>query len=284
MFERLGVAKGDMRPAFLMISACHGDQAKRAKDSLGLNTPESTRHYQLSLKWLQKVYGKSVPLQDQGPTSASNLAEPTTLVENNPLPRKKEGQLALPPRPSFLPPPRVSLPASPQHPSANRIQTLERGVEILRERNARSEKAAAESEALKRRCEQELSREKYKRRKVQAELDEISDELRATRRMEKYAADSARREAELRRKAEMREKELVRRIEILEKEKKRASDGGKAVLFEDLANMFQKAAQAQGDGSGSSLKLSLEPGEDPGFGGSMLVSSSDRGAASPARF
>lgn len=126
---------------------------------------------------------------------------------------------------------------------------------MLRERNARSEKSAAESEALKRKHEQELSHEKWKRRKVQTELDEISAELRTTKRMERYASELAKREAELRRQTEMREKELVRRIGVSEKEKKRVSDGGKAVLYEDLATMFQKAAQAQGEGSGGSLKL-----------------------------
>ena len=154
---------------------------------------------------------------------------------------------------------------------------------MLRERNARSERTTAESEALKRKYEQELSHEKYKRRKIQEELDEVSAELRAARRMEKYASDLARREAELHQKAEMREKELITRIEALEKEKKRVSDGGKAVLFEDLANMFQKAAHAQGDGGGS-LRLSLEPsGEDSNFGGPTLASS-DRDPTSLARF
>lgn len=254
-----------MKPAFLMISACHGDQAKRTKDSSGLNTPESTRHYQLSLKWLQKVYGTSVPFQSPGFTSTSELAEPIPLIESSSSSRigsvhKRNEQSALPPRPSFIPLPRVSPPTSAQTPSANRIRTLEHQVGILRERNARSEKTVAESEAVKRKYEQELSHEKSKRQKLQAQLDEVSAELRTTRRMEKYASDSAKREAELCRKAEMRERELIKRIEGLEKEKKRASDGGKAVLFEDLANMFQKAAQAQGDGSGGSLKLSLEPG------------------------
>lgn len=143
----------------------------------------------------------------------------------------------------------------------------------------------AESEALKRRYELELSHEKSKRRRLQGELDEISAELRATRRMEKYASDMARREAELCRKAEMRERELLERIEVLEKEKKRASDGGKAGLFENLANMFQKAAQAQGDGSGDSVKLSLDSGgEGSSFGAPALVSSSDRDPTSLARF
>ncbi|KAF9650581.1 hypothetical protein BDM02DRAFT_1345644 [Thelephora ganbajun] len=283
--RKLGVAEEDMKPTFLMISACHGDQAKSAKDSSGLNTMESTRHYQLSLKWLQKVYGTSVPLQKQGPINTSDLAGPISLVENSPLSdvdssRNGDEQLAPPSRPTFLPAPRNSPPTSPQSPSANRIRVLEHQVDILRERDAHSEKTAAESEALKRKYEQELSHEKSKRRKVQTELDEISAELKTTRRMEKYASDLVKKEVELRRKAEMREKELTKRIEVLEEEKKRVSNGGKAVLFEDLANMFQKAAQAQGDGSGDSLKL----GGDSSFGGSTLVSSSDRDAASLARF
>lgn len=158
---------------------------------------------------------------------------------------------------------------------------MEHQVDILRERNARSERSVAESEALKRKHEQELSHEKWKRRRVQTELDDISAELKATRRMEKYASDFAKRETELRRRAEMREKDLMKRVEVLEKEKKRASGGGKAVLFEDLANMFQKAAQVQGVGSGSSLNLTLEPcGETSSL---SEPSPSDRGAAS-ARF
>ena len=277
-----------MKPAFLMISACHGDHANRTKDPSGLNTPESTRHYRLSLRWLQKVYGTSVSPQTRGSTSASDLVEPTSLAEKTPSPkvdssRSRDGRLALPPRPSFLPSPRDSLPTSPRNPSINRIRVLEREVEMLRERNARSERTTAESEALKRKYEQELSHEKYKRRKIQEELDEVSAELRAARRMEKCTSDLARREAELHQKAEMREKELITRIEALEKEKKRVSDGGKAVLFEDLANMFQKAAHAQGDGGGS-LRLSLEPsGEDSNFGGPTLASS-DRDPTSLARF
>ena len=272
-----------------MISACHGDQAKRTKDPSGLNTPESTRHYQLSLKWLRKVYGTSVSLQNPGFTSATALAEPVSAIKSGPPKidpsRKRDEQSALPPRPSFLPLPPISLPISPRNPSADRIRTLEHQVDVLRERNARSEKYVADSEALKRRYELELSHEKSKRRKLQGELDEISAELRATRRMEKYASDTARREAELCRKAEMREKELLKRIEALEKEKKRASDGGKAGLFEDLANMFQKAAQAQGDGSGGSVKLSLDSGgENSSFEAPVSVSSSDRDPASLTRF
>jgi len=279
-----------MKPASLMISACYGDQAKRAKDSSGLNTPESTRCYQLSLKWLRKVYGVSVSLQNQGSTSASDLAGPTPLVENSPSPkvgssRNGDGRLALPPRPSFLPFSRVSLPTSPQNPSVNRIRALEREVEILRERSARPEKAMTESEALKRKYEQELSHERSKRRRVQEELDEISAELRSARRMENYALDAAKKEAELRQKAEMREKELIRRVEVLGKGKQRASDGGKVAPLEDLASRFQRPTQAQGGGGGSSRNLGLEPGEvDSSFGGPTLVSSSDRGANSLARF
>jgi len=279
-----------MKPASLMISACYGDRAKRTKDSSGFNTPESTRYYQLSLKWLRKVYGTSVSLQNQGSTGAPDLAGPVSLVRKCPSPkvgssRNRDERLALPPRPSFLPLSRVSLPTSPQHPSVNRIRVLEREVEILRGRSARPEKAMAESEALKRKYEQELSHERSKRRKVQDELDEISAELRTARRMEKYASDSAKREAEFRNKAEIRERGLIRRIEVLEKGKQRASDSGKVVLFEDLASMFQKAAWAQGDGGGSSRNLGLEPGEvDSSFGGPTLVPSSDRGVGSFARF
>lgn len=274
-----------MKPAFLMISACYGDQAKRTKDSSGLNTPESTQYYQLSLKWLRKVYGMSASLQNQGHTSASDLAKPILLAKKTPSPkvnssRNRDERLALPPRPSFLPSPRAYRPTSPHYPSVNRIRTLEREVEILRERSARPEKT--ESEALKRKYEQELSHEKSKRRKVQEERDEISAELRAARRMEKYSSDLARREVELRQKAEMREKELIRRVEVLEKEKKRTSDGSNAVLFEDLGGIFQKA---QGDGCSGSPEFSLEPGEvDSSLGGSTLVSPSDRGADSLARF
>jgi hypothetical protein len=254
-----------------MVSACHGDQAKRTKDPSGLNTPESTEHYQLSLKWLQRVYGASVSLKTQEYTNASDSAKPTLSVENKSSlkvdsSRNRDEELALPPRPSFLPAPRVPLPTSPQSPYADRIRTLEHQVEILRERNTRSEKSAAESEALKRKHEQELSHEKWKRRKVQMELDDISAELKVTRRMEKYASELAKRETELRREAEMREKDLMRMIEVSEKEKKRVSDGGKAVLFEGLASMFQKAAQAQGDESGSSLKLKTG-GEASSFSG-----------------
>jgi len=283
-----------MKPASLMISACYGDQAKRAKDPSGLNTPESTRYYQLSLKWLRKVYGISASLPNQGPTGASDLAKPISLGESCPSPkvspsRNRDERLALPPRPSFLPLSRVSLPTSPQHPSVNRIRVLEREVEMLRERSARPEKAMAESEALKRKYEQELSHERSKRCKVEEELDEISAELRVARRMEKYASDAAKREAELRKKAEMRERELIRRQEALGKGKQRASDGGtvlKVLHFEDLASMFQKSTQAQGDASsGGSRNLGLEPGEvDSSFGGSTLASSSDRGPNSLARF
>ena len=279
-----------MKPASLMISACYGDEAKRTKDPSGLNTPESTRYYQLSLKWLRKVYGISVSLQNQGSTSGPDLTGPISLVDNPPLPkvgssRNGDGRLALPPRPSFDPFSRVSLPTSPQHPSANRIRALEREVEILRERSARPEKAMAESEALKRKYEQELSHERSKRRRVLEELDEVSAELRGARRMENYALDAAKREADLRQRAEMREKELIRRVEVLGKGKQRASDGGKAVLLEGRASMFQKPAQVRGDGGGSSRNLGLEPGEvDSSFGGSMLVPSSDRGANSLARF
>ena len=264
MFRKLGVTDEDMRPAFLMISACYGDQAKRTKDSSGLNTPESTEYYQLSLKWLQKVYGASVPLQNQESSHASNLTKPTRMVENKSSlkvdsSRKREERLALPPRPSFLPAPRAPLPTSPQSSYVNRIRTLEHQVEVLRERNARSENSVAESEAHKRKQERELSHEKWKRRKIQTELDDVSAELKATRRMEKYASDLAKSETELRRNAETREKELVRKIEVLEKEK-RTYDGGKAVLFEDLASMLQRAAQAQGgDGSSGSLVLAPEP-------------------------
>jgi hypothetical protein len=115
-------------------------------------------------------------------------------------------------------------------------------------------------EALKRKHEEEFSHERWKRRKVETELDDISAELKTAMRMGRYASDLAKRETELRRNAEVREKELMRRVEGLEKVKKRASDSGKAVLFEGLANMFQKAAQAQGEENGGSLKLALEPG------------------------
>ena len=269
VFRKLGVTDEDLKPAFLMISACHGDQAKRAKDPSGLNTPESTEHHQLSLQWLQKVYGASVSLKKQETTNASDFAKLIPLAENKPSlkvdsSRNRDEILALPPHPSFLPAPQVSLPTSPHSSYTNRIRTLEHQVDILRERNSRSERLVAESEALKRKHEQELSHEKWKRRKVQTELDDISAKLKATRRMEKYATDIAERETKLRREAEMREKELMGRIEVL---KKRATDGGKAVLFEDPTTIFQKAAQAEGVGSDGLLKLALEPGETSSFSG-----------------
>ena len=156
---------------------------------------------------------------------------------------------------------------------------------MLRERSARPERVLAESEALKRKYEQELSHERIKRRRVLEELDEISAELRAARRMEKYASDAAKREAELRKKAEMRERELIRRVEVLGKGKQRASEVRQVLHFEDLENMFRKANQAQGDGSGGSRNLGLEPGEvDSNLGRPALVSSSDRGANPLARF
>ena len=258
VFRELGVTDEDMKPAFLMISACHGDQAKRTRDSSGLNTPESTRHYQLSLTWMRKVYG----------TPGSEIQ--ASFVGNSPRSdssRNRDEKWTLPPRPALTPAP-VPQSTSPQSSHVNRIRTLEHQVGILRKRATCSEKSAAESEALKRKYEQDLSHEKSKRRKVEMELDEVSAELKAAKRMEKYASDLAKRETEFRRRAETREKGLARRIEVLEKEKKRVSDGGKAVLFEDLANIFQKAAHGQGDGSTGSLRLSLEPGEEnSSFGG-----------------
>jgi hypothetical protein len=250
---RAGIPEDDLKPAFLMLSGCQTDLGKRARDPAGANTEASLNHFQQSQQWLQKVYGSDLPPQQKD--VAANVYQDKPIAGFSSSSKANVQHSISSPHPNLPPHPHlhalsapstapVSLPSPPS--TVGRICILEREIQSLRDRNLIQQNVLFESKSLKHKLEDELICEKSARRKVEKKIDQLESELQVARRMEAFALGQVKREVESRRKVEEREKDLMGKIEEMEREMKTGADVGKVVLFEDLANMFQKAAQGEG--------------------------------------
>lgn len=180
----VGVSDDSIRPAFLFLSGCETDLAKRARFN-GERIQED-EHYKYSRKWLQKVYGDS----DAHISPASQVAViPPKNISSNP-------QNVLTSRPDSG----NSIKFTATDNSQTRI--LEREIQSLRDRKKQQSDLFVEVRLKKRKLEEDLVVERDFRRRVQRHLDEAEKDLHTAQKMEIYALDQVKREVDARRRAE----------------------------------------------------------------------------------
>jgi hypothetical protein len=117
---------------------------------------------------------------------------------------------------------------------------LERELQSLRDRETTQSHNAR---SAKRKFENDFTAERALRRKLERKLDDLEGQLDVSKKMEKFALEQMKREVDSRRRAEERaecERDKRREVETGMKER------GTKPLFEDLADMFQRAAKGEG--------------------------------------
>lgn len=260
-----GVSEQDLKPAFLMLSGCEVELAKKAKEKK--DTAAASVHYRAAQKWLQRVFGEGAPppgtlarLQpfNVAPTqTTSTMATDSSRLSSRSIPTSPSASRSIPTSPlaSRL---KVPIPVSPTTPGTPSISTptkpfgaiptkpgysislsqhrvLERELQSQRDRNHDQALLLSEVRNVKRKLEEDNEHERNLRRKLQRKLDELEKERDDARRLETYALDQIKREVSIRRKAEERaEKEHELRMELVKATAERNIDT--KVVFEDLGN------------------------------------------------
>ena len=183
----LGVSQDDLKPAFLLLSSCETDLARRARSTQ--STLEVAGHYKNAQMWLRKVYGNTSNRDTSGSFKNTALVP---LQSKSVTPPTKPGEIQI-----------MTNKLDPLIPDAlSHQRILERELEAVRD--ARDQQATLLSEAriAKRKLEEDFDYERNLRRRLQRRLDDAQKELALARKMETYALDQVRREVEARRKAE----------------------------------------------------------------------------------
>lgn len=254
----IGIPEKDLTPAFLMLSGCETDLGKRARDS-GADEARIAEHYANSQKWLQRVYGTISPsntvdlTQNAEPSSGSTVAKSNVIAVPRPIkpmPSSAGVNRTVPTAPrcnNVQIPPSVdkSSQAVPAPPKLAGTLELEREINTLRDIHTAQTNLLSQTVSAKRKAEEELVNERKVRKKLEKRLDDVQKELVHEKRMEMWALEQTKKEVTARRRAE----EMV----VEEKAKRRACERDAAAekraskpLFEDLASMFQRAAQGDG--------------------------------------
>lgn len=206
------VPDDEMKPAFLMLSGCESDLAKRSR-SIDAEPSQTSAHYRNSQMWLQKVYGTNESFSSNqhdedtlGPkitnmaqitsTSSRNTAKPM-LTEHRSLHLRYEiGDEDTV---------RFSKPS----------QGLQRPQERIQSFQHVQTSAHSETRSSKRRTEEDLVAERDLRRRLQRQLCDAQNELDNAKQMEMHALDQVKREVDSRRGAEDRATaEKARRLEL----------------------------------------------------------------------
>src|ERR1700722_3953330 len=233
-----GVPGHDLKPAFLMLSGCETDLAKKATKE---KQPElSAEHYHKAERWVQKVYGTQSPTTQspttQSPTRGGHPVSGTFGCREPPTPTDCQ---QAPDNVSSSPSRRRSL--SPSH-----VHTLKREVRCLRDRQADQESIINEVRSAKRKLESDFLYERNLRRKLERQLYGKDMEIEVARKRENYTLDLMKKEVDSRRQAERRAEEERDRRQKMEVESKAVKP-----MLEDLANILQRAANGEGIGPSS---------------------------------
>jgi hypothetical protein len=247
-----GVPEADLKPAYLMLSSCETELARRAKKRS--NSRLSEEHNSKSKRWLQKVYGASTPSSSVSPVAIStnalglDFAEKAPTVSAQPRSGSVAGKTKTTPnrpRHGLLAEARRSASADSllAQPNAPHIQILQREIDLLRDHQSTQSNVLSDIRSGKRKLESDLASERSARKKLQMSLEDVERDLKMAKKMEGFALQQVKKEVDSRRKAEAR-------VEA-EKEKRKEAEKAlesKAVkpLLEDLASMFQRAAKGDG--------------------------------------
>ncbi|KAF9470008.1 hypothetical protein BDZ94DRAFT_1231550 [Collybia nuda] len=178
-----GATDGQLKPAYLLLSGCENDLAKRAR-SYGERNHEA-EHQKHSNMWLRKVYGDH------------------NVINAFPVTRRSEiGQC---PPPKSLSRSKISTFQNNPTPTAfnkSLLETLGLEVRSLRSQSKRQSDLLLDIRFEKRKLEEDLLTERQFRRKIQRHLDEADKELHIARRTETYALEQVKNEIDARRRAE----------------------------------------------------------------------------------
>ncbi|KAG6886175.1 hypothetical protein C0993_000693 [Termitomyces sp. T159_Od127] len=167
-----GTPESDLKPAYLLLSGCETDMAKRAKSA---RPSDAEGHYKRSQRLLQKVYGTfetPEPSQKSPRASVSRSLHPRLELERLP----KEG--------------------------SSLTERLERELRSLRKERNEQNALLAELRSAKRKLEADLGYECRGRRRLLKDFDDLQKELAAAQKVEDNALSQVKREVDARRKAE----------------------------------------------------------------------------------
>ena len=254
-----GMSDVDLKPAFLMLSSCETELCKLARTSSGDNTEASLAHAQKSYHWLQKVYGTNQCKAEASQTGNSGLTLAARLA---PMPAENISNVRAPDHirsaPSSVPAKTIidlsndspkQIPVTPKNTptavptSPSRLKMLERELQSFRDREKNITTQLHNARSAKRKVEEDFTAERNLRRKLERKLDDLEEQLNFSKKMEKFALDQMKREVDARRWAEEKfecEREKRREVET------GARARGTNPLFENLADMFQRAAKGEG--------------------------------------
>ncbi len=257
--SNIGLTEDDLKPAFLMLSSCYNELSKRSQKDGGTS---SDTYQKMAAESLQKVYGTNLPIPGGSIPTAPRHG---CLADTGNLPKQ----------PKFV--------QSTSSEDLSRLDKMQREVQSLRDRHTHHSACLSQLRSSKRNLEEDLSEERYCRRKVERELQHASQELTSARRVARSTAEQCRREAESRRRAEERAIELRDEVMVIKKELdilgRDAGDKERKTkeCFGKLGVLFLKAAKGE-------IRLDAELLEDFGEGNSLrsdhrrLSTASSRGS------
>lgn len=238
----VGLAQDDLRPAYLMLASCYTDLSRKIPD---FASEEATLAKAKATEYFQVVYGsrsrESKALDTQpSPSRVDGTKESQLQTSATQSPMAVD-------RPTTGQKRQNSLPSE----AMGRLQSLEREIRSLRDRQTNHLTSLSDIRAAKHKLEEELHTERNLRRKTEQELTNTAAELEGARRSAKYALEQCKREVDNRRRIEDRAVEL--RVELaeikieLDAGRKDAQDKDRKTreCFSRLGSLFARAADGE---------------------------------------
>lgn len=229
-----------MKPAFLMLSSCHGELWKQTRSTDGSETEISAAHLDKSCRWLQLVYGQGNP---EVPEERHEVFDTLSSVDTM-------SSLA----------PSVPFSGEPITFDKRRRTDLERDLQVLRDRQALQFQELAHTREAKRRLEEEATDERVTRRRLERTLHDLKTKLAKAQRRVGDVQALVRMEANARRRSEQAIAEERAKRRSLE-EHLRSQAQSAWPLLEELAGLLQRA--------GPQVKFDADMSPAPGSGGSL---------------
>ncbi|KIM40214.1 hypothetical protein M413DRAFT_28719 [Hebeloma cylindrosporum] len=185
-FAARGVGVDQLKPALLYLSGCEFELAKLAKAE---NKGPSiiSEHYSAAQTWLQKVFGVQDPMRAQPQAKENQSIKEGPFKDVNNIQHSRAGDSS----------------QGPSKPLPDwDIKRMERELRSLRSKNANQGKQLAQLNSLKRKLEDDYLYERDLRRKYQRQRDNLEEQLKSARKMEKHALEQITREVAVRRTAQ----------------------------------------------------------------------------------
>ena len=218
-----------MRPAFLMLSSCHAELWRQTRAPGGIETETSAAHLDKSRRWLQLVYGPMNPET----TSGYDSGMLDTLASVDATPKQTQD---------------VSACENATCDSMQRPRTsIERDLQVLRDRQAHHVEELATTREAKRRFEDEAANERVIRRRLERALRDLQTKLTKAQRRTDDAHALVRMEVNTRRRCEQTIADERAKRRALE-ERFRSQAQSARPLLEGLHTLLRDAGgQMKGD-------------------------------------